>query len=56
MTEVMIHYQNGGKERQTHAGVLEFIAEEGKVYLPGWMMRNLLLNEGDRIGTVSCFK
>ncbi|KAB8627234.1 hypothetical protein FH972_026067 [Carpinus fangiana] len=27
---------NGAKERQTHAGVLEFIAEEGKIYLPSW--------------------
>jgi len=46
---MLFKLENGGKERQTHAGVLEFIAEEGKVYLPGWMMRNLLLNEGDRI-------
>ena len=27
-------------------GVLEFVADEGKVYMPGWMMRNLLLEEG----------
>ena len=33
-------------ERISHTGVLEFIADEGKVYLPGWMMRNLLLGEG----------
>jgi len=33
----------------THCGVLEFIADEGKVYLPYWMMRNLLLNEGSMI-------
>lgn len=26
----------------THAGVLEFIADEGKVYLPQWMMKNLV--------------
>ena len=30
----------------THCGVLEFVADEGKVYLPYWMMRNLLLSEG----------
>ena len=33
----------------THAGVLEFIAEEGCVHLPYWMMKTLGLNEGDPI-------
>lgn len=33
----------------THAGVLEFIAEEGCVNLPYWMMRTLRLSEGDII-------
>ncbi len=33
----------------THAGVLEFIAEEGCVHLPYWMMRTLRLSEGDII-------
>ncbi|KAJ7271878.1 ubiquitin fusion degradation protein I [Mycena haematopus] len=33
----------------THAGVLEFIAEEGVVHLPYWMMKTLRLNEGDAI-------
>ena len=29
---------NGAKDgRKTHAGVLEFIAEEGKIYLPYWV-------------------
>ncbi|KXJ29206.1 Ubiquitin fusion degradation protein 1-like [Exaiptasia diaphana] len=32
--------------RSTHCGVLEFVADEGKIYLPYWMMRNLLLEEG----------
>lgn len=36
-------------ERQTHAGVLEFIADEGKIYIPFWMMRNLLLEEGELV-------
>ncbi|GMK59362.1 hypothetical protein CspeluHIS016_0703770 [Cutaneotrichosporon spelunceum] len=35
---------------QTHAGVLEFIADDpGIVYLPAWMMQTLQLNEGDPI-------
>ncbi|CAE6434029.1 unnamed protein product [Rhizoctonia solani] len=33
----------------THAGVLEFIAEEGCAHLPHWMMKTLRLNEGDPI-------
>ncbi|KAF9791251.1 ubiquitin fusion degradation protein I [Thelephora terrestris] len=33
----------------THAGVLEFIAQEGVVHLPYWMMKTLRLNEGDAI-------
>lgn len=36
--------QNAGKT--THCGVLEFVADEGRVYLPYWMMRNMLLEEG----------
>ncbi|TKY85686.1 hypothetical protein EX895_005226 [Sporisorium graminicola] len=35
--------------RRTHAGVLEFIADEGNVHLPAWMMRTLGLAEGDPI-------
>ncbi|XP_055856813.1 ubiquitin fusion degradation protein 1 homolog [Episyrphus balteatus] len=40
---------NSKKNRNSHAGVLEFVADEGKVYLPYWMMDNLLLEEGDII-------
>eukprot|EP00271_Cylindrocystis_brebissonii_P004162 TRINITY_DN15710_c0_g1_i2.p1 TRINITY_DN15710_c0_g1~~TRINITY_DN15710_c0_g1_i2.p1 ORF type:complete len:393 (-),score=117.32 TRINITY_DN15710_c0_g1_i2:406-1584(-) len=32
--------------KSSHCGVLEFIAEEGVVYMPYWMMQNLLLQEG----------
>lgn len=35
--------------RVSHCGVLEFVADEGNVYLPRWMMHNLLLDEGDVI-------
>lgn len=35
--------------RVTHCGVLEFVADEGKAYLPYWMMRNLLLEEGSMV-------
>lgn len=35
--------------RRTHCGVLEFIAPEGVVYLPHWMMSNLFLEPGDKV-------
>ncbi|KAF2868508.1 ubiquitin fusion degradation protein-like protein 1 [Massariosphaeria phaeospora] len=39
---------NGAKDgKKTHAGVLEFVAEEGKIYLPYWLMQTLLLEPGD---------
>lgn len=37
----------------THCGVLEFVADEGKIYLPYWMMQNLLLDEGDLLNIES---
>lgn len=33
---------NGNKEKVTHAGVLEFIAEEGRCYLPYWVCRLII--------------
>lgn len=40
---------NGNKDKMTHAGVLEFIAEEGKVYLPYWLMQTVSLDAGDLV-------
>ncbi|CAH1164793.1 unnamed protein product [Phaedon cochleariae] len=40
---------NKNTNRVTHCGVLEFVADEGKVYLPLWMMHNLVLEEGDLV-------
>ncbi|GJN88646.1 hypothetical protein Rhopal_001612-T1 [Rhodotorula paludigena] len=39
-------------ELNTHAGVLEFIADEGCVNLPQWIMDQLRLNEGDPVRLV----
>ena len=38
---------NGAKQKMTHAGVLEFIAEEGRCYLPYWILVRLGLEPGD---------
>ncbi|KAJ1889864.1 ubiquitin fusion degradation protein [Kickxella alabastrina] len=35
-----------GEHKRTHCGVLEFTAEEGRVYLPQWMMATLGLQPG----------
>jgi len=40
---------NKRAERETHAGVLEFVADEGTAFLPYWMMNNLCLEEGSII-------
>lgn len=37
---------NKKTKRVTHCGVLEFVADEGRVYLPHWMMTNLVVEEG----------
>jgi ubiquitin fusion degradation protein 1 len=34
---MLFELYNGQTEKTTHAGVLEFVAEEGKVYLPNWV-------------------
>jgi ubiquitin fusion degradation protein 1 len=44
---MLFEITNQKQKKKTHCGVLEFVAEEGVVYLPYWMMQNLLLMEGD---------
>ncbi|KAI3436309.1 hypothetical protein D9Q98_002362 [Chlorella vulgaris] len=44
---MLFQVENRRDGRKTHCGVLEFIADEGMVYMPYWMMQNLLLQEGD---------
>jgi ubiquitin fusion degradation protein 1 len=38
---------NNDSGKQTHAGVIEFTAEEGRIYLPDWMLGALKANQGD---------
>ena len=33
----------------THSGVLEFVAEEGRIYMPHWMMVSNGLDVGDMV-------
>ncbi|KAL2112465.1 hypothetical protein VUR80DRAFT_7462 [Thermomyces stellatus] len=46
---LLLEIVNGEKGKHSHAGVLEFVAEEGRAYLPHWMMETLLLDVGDMI-------
>ncbi|SCU99228.1 LAME_0G02344g1_1 [Lachancea meyersii CBS 8951] len=39
--------------KTTHGGVLEFTAEEGRVYLPQWMMESLNVNPGSLLQIAS---
>lgn len=43
---MLFEIENRREGKKTHCGVIEFIADEGMVYLPYWMMQNLLLAEG----------
>ncbi|CAI9733282.1 recognition factor in ER-associated degradation 1-like [Octopus vulgaris] len=49
MYPMLFKLSNVEKNRHTHCGVLEFVADEGLVYLPYWMMKNLLLDEGTKL-------
>ncbi|KMT05215.1 hypothetical protein BVRB_7g173590 [Beta vulgaris subsp. vulgaris] len=44
---MLFELSNPSACRVTHCGVLEFVADEGLIYLPYWMMENMLLQEGD---------
>ncbi|KAK4228415.1 ubiquitin fusion degradation protein 1 [Podospora fimiseda] len=46
---IMLELVNGALGKHTHAGVLEFVAEEGRAYIPQWMMNTLGLDVGDMI-------
>eukprot|EP01018_Ginkgo_biloba_P014850 Gb_33194 [translate_table: standard] len=46
---MLFELYNPGTERSSHCGVLEFVAEEGMIYMPYWMMQNMLLQEGDTV-------
>lgn len=44
---MLFEIYNAATERRSHCGVIEFTAEEGMLYMPYWMMQNMLLQEGD---------
>lgn len=46
---MLFELKNNRGKTTAHAGVLEFIAEEGKIYLPYWLMQTLILEPGDLV-------
>ncbi|XP_027343500.1 ubiquitin recognition factor in ER-associated degradation protein 1-like [Abrus precatorius] len=44
---MLFQIRNPSAGRVTHCGVLEFVSDEGIIYIPYWMMENMLLEEGD---------
>lgn len=45
---------NENNQTKTYSGVLEFVAEEGRVYVPQWMMNTLEVQPGQLIQVSSC--
>lgn len=46
---MLFELTNEGLDKKTHSGVLEFVAEEGRVYIPQWMMETLELQPGSLV-------
>ena len=46
---MLFELRNPHTGKTTHCGVLEFSAEEGRCYIPFWMMEGLFLEEGGLI-------
>ncbi|CAI9288032.1 unnamed protein product [Lactuca saligna] len=44
---MLFELSNPSASKVSHCGVLEFVADEGLIYIPYWMMENMLLQEGD---------
>ncbi|KAA6382339.1 MAG: hypothetical protein EZS28_022136 [Streblomastix strix] len=45
----IVKLTNISESKLIHAGVASFDGERGKVYMPQWMMRNLEINEEDKV-------
>lgn len=51
---MLFELTNEALNLKTHSGVLEFVAEEGRVYIPQWMMETLQLQPGSLIKIANC--
>ncbi|XP_059646428.1 uncharacterized protein LOC132293109 [Cornus florida] len=46
---LLFEIENPASGQVSHCGVLEFNAEEGFIFLPNWMMKNIKLVEGELV-------
>lgn len=51
---MLFELTNEAANLTSHSGVLEFVAEEGRVYIPQWTMETLKLQPGSLIKIASC--
>lgn len=51
---MLFELTNEASALTTHSGVLEFVAEEGRVYIPQWMMSALKLEPGMLVKIANC--
>ena len=51
---MLFELRNEQKDLLTHSGVLEFTSEEGRCYIPQWMMDTLQLQPGSLIKIRNC--
>lgn len=51
---MLFELTNESANLRTHSGVLEFVAEEGRAYIPQWMMDTLQLPPGSLVKIASC--
>jgi ubiquitin fusion degradation protein 1 len=49
MYPMLFEIKNNKQKLSTHAGVLEFTAEEGKIYMPYWLMQTIQLEPGSLV-------
>lgn len=46
---LLFEIENPNTSMKVHCGVQEFIAEEGRIYMPNWMINNLNAQSGELI-------
>lgn len=51
---MLFELTNETQKVRTHSGVLEFVAEEGRVYLPQWMLETLKVQPGALVKIANC--
>lgn len=51
---MLFELENEAESVKTHSGVLEFVAEEGRAYLPQWMMATLNVSPGLLLKISNC--